>query len=308
MKKLMTLIICILFIGLQSSLAFADFYVIDPFTDEIISSEDDNGQQNKNVGIVTVSSNCSFDKTQRHFIFSSAGYSCTSNVCDGEYTVDEVTLNSNQDAGFIVYKNGDRTAVSGNTYLDEPGKYALRDAEDNLVMEFTILSKLLNDTYLYEIPSVYRVSSVRINGDVVPSGGSSVEFNDEGKYEVTLYNKITERSKVLEFTVDRTAPELEIIGVKDGEAWQAVSFGEKEEGSVIDIYRDGVQIDPAEEYKIAGSYQVVYSDAAGNTSIYNFIIHVFLDVSAWFAVGFIGALIIAALVYMMYWRKNTRVG
>jgi len=308
MKKLMTLIICILLIGLQTSLAFADFYVIDPFTDDIISAEDDYGEKNKSIGVVSVSSNCVYDVTQRIFIFSSSGYSLTSNTCDGEYTTDEVNLKANADSGFYVYKDGEGTLISGNAYFNDPGNYAVRDISGQRVMEFTILGSLCSDVYSYYVPSVYRISSVRIDSEAVPSGGSSIDFDAEGLYEINLYNKITERSKTLKFKIDRTPPELEINGVVDGEAWQTVTFGEREDGSTLEVYRDSTLITQTEEYKIAGSYKVIYTDAAGNSNIYNFTIHVFLDISAWFAVGFVAALIIAALAYMMYWRKNTRVG
>lgn len=309
MKKIITSIICIILIlAFSASAVFADFYVVDSFSGDVLSGSYDDNSAIEGVGVVSVSSNCGFNRSTGKYVFTSSNNTLSSNVCSGQYTQDEVYISSNADAGFVLYNNDESTQIDGDIYIKTPGKYLVRDKLDKTVMEFTVLSKINNDIYSYQVPVVYRVSAFTLNGDNVAFSSNSVDFDEEGQYEVSLYNKITEKTETLYFLVDRTAPELELIGVTEGEAWQAVSFGELEEDSSLEVYRDGTKIDLAEEYETAGEYKVVYTDAAGNTNEISFTIHLFLDINAWLAVGLIIALIAAALSYMLYWRKHTRIG
>lgn len=309
MKKIITSIICIMLIlAFSASAVFADFYVVDPFNGDVLSGSYDDNSAIEDVGVVSVSSSCNYEKASGKYVYTVSDNKLLSNVCSGQYTQNEVYISANADAGFILYHNDERTPIEGDIDISKPGKYLVRDKLDKMLMEFTVLSKINNDIYSYQVPAVYRVAAFTLNGDNIAFSSNSVDFDEEGQYEVSLYNKITGKTETLYFLVDRTAPELDLIGVTEGEAWQAVSFGDLEEDSSITVYRDGVQIDLADAYETAGDYKVMYTDAAGNTSEISFTIHLFLDVNAWFAVGFIVALIVAALSYMFYWRKHTRVG
>lgn len=303
-----TIIFSLILILLFSSSAFAELITYDPITGEV---QDVSGgsEGSSKVTKYQLSPTSYYDIEARNFsYYSSSSWSngyITSNVCSGEYIADDVKLTVHNDLEIEVFRNGDALELSNPMMLDDPGAYLVKDASSGkTLLEFVILGRVDSSVFSYQLPSIYFLSSYSIDGKEQRISSNNVDMSADGKYVISYYNNADKRSKGLEFTVDHTAPVLEIFGVENGEAHQAVSFGELEDGSTLTINLDGELSDVKAEYVKAGEYDVTYTDEAGNSSVYNFTIYTFLDLKAWVVIAFIGMLAIALVVYMLYWRRH----
>ena len=110
----------------------------------------------------------------------------------------------------------------------------------------------------------------------------------------------------LNIYVDHQAPELILEGVENGIAKGPVTISGLEDESILEIFRDDERIVQSEELKTSGTYKLIYSDEAGNSTEYNFVIRVYFDTTAWSYVAAVVLIIAGVIVYMIYCRKHLR--
>jgi len=308
MRKAASIILSLILVILFSCNCFAAIYTYNPFTGEIegVTGNDTN---TNTVEKIQLNPTCYYSIKDRMFIYCSASREFTGSVCskvaDGECVTDPVSIKKDGEIEFDIYMDGELLEASDDLTLKSPGEYIVKDkADDSTMFEFTILGSVTGLLYEYNLPSVYYLTKYSIDGNTQMIYGNTVDMETEGNYQLAYYNSIDNTKKVLNIMVDHTAPTLEIIGVENGEAHQAVSFGELEDGSSLEILLDGTQINYKEEYTSAGDYHVIYSDKAGNTSEYDFTIYTFIDLKAWIVIAVVALCNVGLGIYMIYCRKN----
>ena len=293
-------------------LSFGDgLYQIDAQTGQTVGapSEDDA----ESAESVRITSSCAYDMTAGMYVYTNmgpagSGFKCS--VYDGMNVRGRVTLQSDVGQQLKVYLNGEALEYSGDTEFADPGTYIVRDRNNAQIFSFTILNRVTNALYFYDVPSVFYVETVFLNDE--PLGGISnrVAMENDGDYSINYFSYDTNVKYQLKVTVDHTPPVLELEGLNDqGYATNAVTLGKMENYSTVIITRDGEEIPmpSAGALTEAGDYVINYSDEAGNLSVYTFTIRPYLDLNAWFAVLIFAVLVIATGAFMIYSRTHMRV-
>lgn len=310
MKKLTAICISLIVFFASGCLCFADgLYRVDAQSGQIVApgavTSDDA------VEYVRLSSSCAYDKAADMYVYTGIGtagieFSCS--VCNGMYTRDAVSLIADPTAQLKVFLNGEELEFSGEAQYSSPGSYIVRDKGNSLILGFTILGSITNFVYSYDIPSIFHVDTALFNGNNVNVNNNCFIMNEDGNYSLSYFCYETGISYSLNVEVDHTPPVLEITGVdEDGSAHNAVTIGNTERDSTLDIIRDGKEVIFVPSYKDAGDYEIIYTDEAGNTSTYNFTIMPFLDLNAKLAVLIAVLLVTVIAVYMIYRRTHLRV-
>jgi len=312
MKRTLTLILCAVIVAMFSCSSFAAIVTYDQFTGEVESVKTVSGEDLSKTeagGKQKITAYSYYDTTDRRYYYysensKSTGY-VSSSVCDGEYTRDDVKITFTDGIDVQLYHDGKLLEMSSGMIIDEPGNYLVKDVlSDKTLFDFVVLSKVTGSVYSYELPSSYFLSGCTIDGHTQLVSGSTVDMTKDGEYVISYVNVYDGMKRSLSVRIDHTAPVLDILGVTDGQAHGPVNFGELEDNSSLLVTIEGVEIPAKTEYKDAGTYFVTYTDEAGNSSVYEFTIYAYLDVQAWAAIICVVLIIIAALVYMMYWRKH----
>ncbi len=308
MKKIIAICfsLILLLASFANSFAATEVFEVDKFTGEIIKSS-----TGYTTNTVALSGSCSYDVSSKTYIYSTSASELTNiktNVYDGMITSDIVSVESEIAAQIIIYKEGKE--VNSNLYsrITEPGVYVVRTVnDDKQVFTFTIVGDRSGLVYSYDVPGIFNISKATKDGQELNFVGRHVDMSEEGQYCVRYKCPATGVVEELNVYIDHTAPELVMYGVENGIARKAVSFGEIEQDSTLVVTRDdGEIIDYEEPIKIAGDYTAVYTDAAGNGNTYYFTVKVFLDGGAWVFVGLAAAVVILAVGYMIYCKKNMR--
>lgn len=262
---------------------------------------------------IQLESTCYYDRPSKRYVYStdiSPNANVESSVYSGMMVKGEVELIIDPSANVEVYRDGQLVDSSEYPYLTTPGSYVVRNrSTDQEVLSFVIVSEITGAVNSYKLPSIFYFTSANYEGEAVPTDFNTVNFDKDGWYSLTYKSAIVDAEYSLGIEIDHTYPELEIYGLKDDVANGPVSFGPTEDGSSLAITLNG---EPFEYYrddilKQAGDYVVKYTDHAGNTSSYYFTMNIFLDGGAWVFVGMAAAVIIAAIVYIIYCKKHTRV-
>lgn len=308
MKKLTAICISLILVMASAVLAFGDgLYEVDAQSGQIVNAV----TEAEAVDYVRISPSCAYDKAEGLYVFTgmgTAGVTFSSSVYSSMYTTDHVRLIADPTEQLTVYLNGESLDFAGEAEYSEPGSYIVRDKANTLVHGFTILSRVTNAVYSYEIPAIFYVESIERNGDMLQYYENSIDLTEDGRYYISYACYDTGKEYTLDVTVDHTPPVLELDGVgEDGYATRAVTVGNKEAGSTLTVLREGEELVLYDTLDTPGDYEIRYTDEAGNTTVYNFTIKVFLNTNAWFAVLIIAALIIGIGVFMIYTRTHTRV-
>ena len=307
MKKLICICFSLILLLLCAGPCFAEVYIYSP-DGELLD-----GNTGASSTKIQLESSCYYDKLSKRFVYStdiSPNANVESSVYSGMMVRDAVELTIDPSANVEVYRDGLLVDPSEYTYLEVPGSYVVRNiTTDREVLSFTIVSEITGAVNSYKLPSIFYYSSASYEGEPIPTDFNSVSFDKDGWYTLTYRSTIIDADYSLGVEIDHTYPELEIYGVENDVANGPVSFGPTESGSSLNITLNG---EPFEYYKDdilkqAGEYVVKYTDRAGNTSSYYFTINIFLDGGAWIFVGMAAAIIIAAIVYIIYCKKHTRV-
>lgn len=308
MKKIIAICFSLILVlaSFASSFAATEVFEVDKFTGEIIKSS-----TGYTTNTVALSGSCSYDVSSKTYIYSTSSSELTnikSNVFDGMITSDIVSVESEIAAQIVIYKEGKE--INSNLYsrITEPGVYVVRTVnEDKQVFTFTIVGQRSGLIYAYDVPGIFNISKATKDNQEIKFVGRHIDMSEEGQYCVRYKCPSTGVVEELNVYIDHTAPELVINGVENGIARKAVTIGEIEQDSTLVLTRDdGEIIDYTEPIKIAGDYTAVYTDVAGNGNTYYFTVKVFLDGGAWIFVGLAAAVVILAVGYMIFCKKNMR--
>ena len=308
MKKLICISISLIVVLSAFAFAFADgeVLVIDKITGEVLNQNSTTSSTNYE----RISESCIYNKTTKMYQFTTTGYEDTDFDCsvyDGMIVTDPVEIAASSKCNVTVYHDGEIVEREDYGTFTEPGKYAVRDEMKNVpIMSFTIVPRVTGQLYSYSVPGIFRIIGAYYNDEEILVNANNVDMSQDGKYEIRYKNIQTDLTYTLEVTIDHIAPDLEIIGVVDGIAHNAVTFGETEEGSTLVMSRDGEYLARSGELKTPGNYTIEYSDEAGNKNTYYFTIAVFFDAGAWVFVGIIVLILLLAGGYMLYSRKHMR--
>ena len=120
----------------------------------------------------------------------------------------------------------------------------------------------------------------------------------------------------LDVNIDRTPPEIQFSGNIDenNRVHSALGFSGLQDGDTIQARLDGeavevhVNPDGTGEFTESGSYVITVYDAAGNSTVYGYIVLLYLNASglAFFAV--LIASVAAVLIYIYIKRKRLEIG
>ena len=229
---------------------------------------------------------------------------------------DAVTLSTVGSPQLSVYRNGEAVDLSAGSTLKEPGEYTvyLGSSTGTRICGFTILPPVTNLIHGYSVPEGFAVREVLHNGEQQGYERYYADMEAEGEYEVNCRCLQADRIYTLRVTIDRTPPELELSGNvgEDGRVRGPVTVSNIEEDTILMLERDGraerlTSSDGSATIRDTGSYRLVASDAAGNSSTYQFTILLYLDSSAFLFVFLTLAIIASVFLYALRKRRKFKV-
>lgn len=217
-----------------------------------------------------------------------------------------VTVNANETITATLTKNGEEIEYSFGEAITEQGEYVLT-LTDNLgnqsEISFIIVDPLVQG-FEHNFDDTQGFEKVTVNGEDKRLNYGTLELNEDGIYEVTVYVNGEQYTFVIE--VDHTAPTITLEGVENGGVTKGdVVVSEMSEEATMKVYRDGVEI----EYKIGnelseiGKYKIVLTDACGNISEYNFEILYSMNGGA-IALVIIAVIVVAGIVTAIVFGKK----
>lgn len=218
---------------------------------------------------------------------------------------------------FEVYHNGKPVEDTSQTEFKESGEYILtlrNHAESReRSVRFVILDAYVNDLQEYRLPDGFEYTKITLNGEKKSlSYNNYYDFLEEGYYELQWENSRIDQIFTTEFTLDLTAPTLNLSEARNGAASGKVSFIDMEEGEYVRWIRDSKEEgrieDPSEVLSKKGNYVLRVYDQAGNYTEYAFTLEGYFDVNAILAILFVIALIGGGFFYCRRLRNNMRVG
>ena len=210
-----------------------------------------------------------------------------SGVTNGGTTNQNVTISWDAKDYIVTYSvnDGNSSSYTKNDILKSEGKYnvSVSDSAGNFATySFTIDKTPVNITL--NTTSSFVGSNNLTNGDVTVSwddinaigyiNGIIYTQNTliqlEGTYNIIIYDN-SNNEKSISFTIDKTAPEGTLSGVKNGEITNKdVSFSWTESG--VSATLNGVRYEKGNVIKSEGVHSVILTDKAGNSATYSFTI------------------------------------
>jgi len=310
MKKIFCVLISLILILSSVASVFAiRFYELDERTGTIIDNE--TGESSTTLEI---SANCYFDKTTKMFVYSvgsSDSAKLNSSVFNGMIVTGSVEINPASSVNIEVYRNGELIDKSELPTLTEAGAYVVRKQNmGDEILSFRIVNRITGAIDRYAVPDIFYVAEAKRDGETIAISGNDIDMSVDGQYSIRYISRKSTYTVNLDVNIDHVAPVLEIYGLdEDGIARGPISFGPTEEYSTLTVLRDGVDVtDPyAEDYRVAGTYVINYSDQAGNTNSYYIEMRVFLNFSAQLFIVIAAVIILLVIGYAIYARRKTRV-
>jgi len=309
--RVVSAVLCLFLIVLSQVSVFADneLYEVDPITNRIIG--DVNGNGSESISTRRLTTNCTFDSSSKKYVYTvgdNASVYFTSSVFNGEYVSEIVTIDARNASNVVIYRDGTEVAASDIYNLQDAGYYMVKNgSKDETVMSFEILPSVINNLNRFDVPSMYYIVSASVDGQKISAGNLSyIRLEKEGSYIIKYNSSSLGISRTVSFTIDRTAPVLEIAGLKDGYANGPVTIGERESESTLTVLLNGEEISVKDKYTQHGNYHMLYTDKAGNVSSYDFTIKMYLDINAGLVLALFGAIILGVGAYMIYLRKHMR--
>lgn len=215
-----------------------------------------------------------------------------------------------------LYRNGDQVGDADLTNIADPGSYLLEvrssSSSDSVTFPFTILNQLTNSLTEISLPDGFTFEYVRLNGDgLTPTYDNYLELLEDGDYDLCWSCPDIGQSYTVSFTLDTAAPTLALPEVTDRQAHSAVTLEDLEEGAYILVESGGETstiVSSSTVIRNPGQYVLTVYDQAGNSTRYDFVIHMYLNLSAAAAIGMMLAGLFALIGYSRYIRKHPRVG
>lgn len=258
-----------------------------------------------------MSDNCYFDTETKEFVYSVENnvVAVRATVAEGMIVSDAVEIKVMDGISYTLYKDGE-PMEDGNLNLTHPGAYVFEVAHgsgtENL-FSFKIIGTTSNLDY-YDMPEGFTVLKVLMGEDYADFDDNMVKFTNEEHYIVTYRMDATNEEYMLQTTIDKTAPTLELSEVNDkNRASKAVDISDLEDGCKISIYLDGKQIDYTNKLTDSGQYTITLEDEAGNISNYSFTIMLYFTTGSIVFLLVIFLLVVGLVVYVTYSKKHMRI-
>lgn len=268
-------------------------------------------------GRIPITDTMLYDSAKGSFVFPiGANSELFCSAADGMLLTDAVTLSTLGGPQLSVYRNGEEVDLSAGSTLKEPGEYTiyLGSSTGTRICGFTILPPVTNLIHGYSVPEGFAVREVLYNGEQQGYDRYYADMEAEGEYEVNCRCLQADRAYTLRVTIDRTPPELVLSGNvgEDGRVRGPVTVSNIEEGTILMLERDGrterlTASDGTATIRDTGSYRLVASDPAGNSSSYQFTILLYLDSSAFLFVFLTLAIIASVFLYALRKRRKFKV-
>ncbi len=264
-----------------------------------------------------------FDKLTRSYSNTIGSRTFSSSIPNGAILSSGSSVSINLPAGLngILYRNGDVVTDPDLSRIEGVGAYLLTvqsaQSAQSVRFSFRILSDITNNLSEISLPEGFRFQHVLINGEEMWSDYSNYyELLSDGSYQITWGCEPIGQQYSLTFVRDTRAPELTIEGLTkappQGEAHGPVTLSWEDENAYVVVRgADGsehrIAASPA-EIASSGEYTVTIWDAAGNNISYDFIIHVYLNLSAYVVIALVLIGIGLLIGYSRRVRKHSRVG
>ena len=267
-------------------------------------------------GTVWISDSMTYDPNTHQYVYPIGDGEVRASVAHGMIVTNPVKIVG---ATLLIYKDGllwegDPSGIS------EPGEYVVMGQTGSQILRlftFTIAGSANNSIYAYNLPSGMIVTNATRNGEDTDYDRSTVPMQEDGLYHVEYESlSIAEAKYAVDINIDRTPPEIQFSGKIDenNRVHSALGFSGLQDGDTIQAKLDGEDIevhvnpDGTGEFVESGSYVITVYDAAGNSTVYGYIVLLYLNASglAFFAV--LAASVAALLIYIYIKRKRLEIG
>lgn len=214
-----------------------------------------------------------------------------------------------------LYKDGELLDVQQRYTVTEAGRYVLQlenVSGKKETYDYIILADTVNYFNKITMPEGFRLNYIEHNGKKL-----TLQYNNyadlivDGSYRIGWICEGADLYYHTDFVLDTEPPVLALPQVVNGESNEPVTITDLEDGAVIKCTVDEIvsYIDnPNTVLDEPGSYELVVSDAAGNVSVYNFRINLYVDVYGYIAIIMLIALVSGLVIYSKWLKKHMRVG
>ena len=312
MKKLYSLILLLALAAVFAMAANAEEIgysgPLDPYT----GLAEQTAQGKPNTDLIQISGDTFYDQKQNYYIIYADDAQLISNIVSGFITTTPVYIVIPNGINATLYRNGDAVANPDYDNIREVGSYVLDISGGSSTsiqpLKFTIVSPETGAINEYRMPEGFRINSLVYDNVDTECDPSVVSLVNEGPYEIRYSCYESKASYSLNITVDHTPPEITLSGVVNGGRSKGqVNIAKDDRDTIVNIYIDGKKMIYNEELTRSGTYKIIASDRAGNTSVYDFIIPVYFNTNGILLVVLLVAIIAAAIAYPFYVRKHLRV-
>jgi len=279
---------------------------------DLIDEESGNGGTGLNT-YISLSESVSYYPERDWYVYtfgSNANTTVTANIPNGLFTNEAVSIELGSDIQCVFCKDG----IESDADMQEitaPGNYVLllTDLNGNDLGSFAFrITEKYTNTAAYRIPEDFYVYEVLRDGVAVDTGLNTVSMAEEGEYMIAIRNDRIDRTYCYTAVADHTAPTLALRELDEKNAAKsAVDISDLEEDTDIVITWNGETVERSRTLSTPGRYVLLLTDAAGNITIYQFTIYMYLTVSGTVAIVILGALYLALMIYLIISRKNMRV-
>ena len=290
---------------------------LDPMTG--LPAEDPNGENASYV--ILQEGSFGYDKEHRCYVNEVGSLSFTSNIPNGAVLSSgkrSVSFTIPGGLSAILYCDGEALTGADLANITEPGNYILEvaasNSSDGISFSFCILDETTNAVTEFDLPAGFDFEHIMLEEEMLtPDYINYTQLMEDGAYEIIWACEEIGQRYTTSFVLDTVAPTLELPEVTDGEAHSEVTLTDLEPGAhiVLEEKKTGKTetiIYADTEIKDAGTYHLTVYDAAGNSTSYDFTIHVYLNLSAFAAIGLLLAGILGLWFYSRYIKKHPRVG
>ena len=234
------------------------------------------------------------------------------NIFNGGYSNGGIRVLAKEELTIEMYKDNILIDYAFEQILNDAGFYnfILTDSLGNQTeFNFTILNSPLQ-----RFEQAFD-SNIEISGITNIDNNTEIEFQDntvylvdEGNYAVTFYDENKSTTYTFSLEIDTTPPTIELVGVENGgKTSNDVSAKNASENPVyITATKDGIEF----EYELgetitnSGAYQIVVTDRAGNSNIYEFTKVYALNGASIVLLGGMLAVVVVIILFIVRSRKG----